>query len=225
MTLWTLPPGFCAERRHPAWGVLPRYLVDHLHLAAAQANEILETKILADLRPRVERAWAYVPNPRPQNTSENRVVPRRCGLVVSYDSQPPVPQHLRGPLYPLPRRSDRPGAAPSGGRGRGEGEAFRCVSDVLNAWASDGGGQGPGGGVPSGNGFELSAHGLVPGQAEAAPSATYTEEENGSLKREWGGELKFLAAYRLSIYKDEDRDDGRRMARTMMVDQDRDTNM
>ena len=63
-------------------------------------------------------------------------------------------------------------------------------------------------------------------KAEAAPSAPYTEEEKGWLKREWRGDFKFLAAYGLSIYKDEDRDEGRRMARAMMeVDEAGDTNM
>ena len=63
-------------------------------------------------------------------------------------------------------------------------------------------------------------------KVDAALSAPYTEKEKGWLKREWGGELKLLAAYGLSIYKDEDRDEGRRMARAVMeVDQDGDTNM
>jgi hypothetical protein len=63
-------------------------------------------------------------------------------------------------------------------------------------------------------------------KAEAAPSAPYTEEEKGWLKREWGDEFKFLTTYGLSIYKDEDRDEGRRIVRAMMeVDEDGDTNM
>lgn len=63
-------------------------------------------------------------------------------------------------------------------------------------------------------------------KAEAAPSALYTEEEEGWLKREWGGEFKFLTAYGLSIYKDKDRDEGRRIVRAMReVDEDGDTNM
>ena len=51
-------------------------------------------------------------------------------------------------------------------------------------------------------------------KVDAALSALYTDEEKGWLKREWGGEVKLLAAYGLSIY--EDRDEGRRMARAMM---------
>jgi hypothetical protein len=52
------------------------------------------------------------------------------------------------------------------------------------------------------------------------------EEEKGWLKRGWGGESTFLTAYGLSIYKDEDLDDGRRMIRSMMEgDEDGDTDM
>jgi hypothetical protein len=59
-------------------------------------------------------------------------------------------------------------------------------------------------GLDNGTNRELSDGGK--GKAEAAPSPPYTDEEKGWLKREWGGEFKFLAAYGLSIYKDEDRE-------------------
>ena len=54
------------------------------------------------------------------------------------------------------------------------------------------------------------------GKTGAAPSAPYTDEEKDWLKRHWGGEFKFLLAHQLSIYKDEDRDEGRRIVRAMM---------
>lgn len=81
-------------------------------------------------------------------------------------------------------------------------------------------------GLDHGTNWEVSDGGKGKDKAEAAPSAPYTEAEKGWLKREWGGEFKFLAAYGLSTYKDEDRDEGRRMARAMMeVDKVGDTNM
>ncbi|KAK4155335.1 hypothetical protein C8A00DRAFT_42055 [Chaetomidium leptoderma] len=81
-------------------------------------------------------------------------------------------------------------------------------------------------GLDHGTNREVSDGGKGKDKAEAAPSAPYQEEEKGWLKREWGGEFKFLTAHGLSIYKEEDRDEGRRMARAMMeVDEDGDTNM
>ncbi|KAK3291703.1 uncharacterized protein B0H64DRAFT_445735 [Chaetomium fimeti] len=63
-------------------------------------------------------------------------------------------------------------------------------------------------------------------ESEAAQPELYTEAEKSWLKREWGGEFKFLTAHGLSIYKDEDREEGRRIARAMMgVDEDGDINM
>ncbi|KAL2260049.1 hypothetical protein VTK26DRAFT_6078 [Humicola hyalothermophila] len=71
---------------------------------------------------------------------------------------------------------------------------------------------------------EVSDGGKGKDKAEAAPSAPYTEEEKGWLKREWGGKFKFLTAHGLSIYKDKDRNEGRRMARAVIkVDEDGDT--
>ncbi|KAL2128193.1 hypothetical protein VTI74DRAFT_9529 [Chaetomium olivicolor] len=72
---------------------------------------------------------------------------------------------------------------------------------------------------------EVSDGGKGKEKAEAAPSPPYTKEEKDWLKRHWGGEFKFLAAHGLSIYKDEDRDEGRRIVRAMMQkheDEDRD---
>ncbi|KAL8388806.1 hypothetical protein RB595_008944 [Gaeumannomyces hyphopodioides] len=79
-------------------------------------------------------------------------------------------------------------------------------------------------GSDDGTNQEVSDGGKVKDEAEAAPSASYTKEEKDWLKRGWGGEFKFLAAYGLSIYKDEDRDEGRRIVRAMM-EHDEDTNM
>lgn len=52
---------------------------------------------------------------------------------------------------------------------------------------------------------------------EKGQSAPYTKEEKDWLKRNWGGEFKFLIAYGLSIYDDDDREEGRRIARAMMA--------
>ncbi|KAK4157175.1 hypothetical protein C8A00DRAFT_29886 [Chaetomidium leptoderma] len=58
--------------------------------------------------------------------------------------------------------------------------------------------------------------------ANAAPSAPYTQEEKDWLERNWGGEFNFLRCYSLSIHKDEDRDEGRRIARAMMEQDEQD---
>ncbi|KLU93062.1 hypothetical protein MAPG_12003 [Magnaporthiopsis poae ATCC 64411] len=69
-------------------------------------------------------------------------------------------------------------------------------------------------------------HATNQGEPAAGPSAPYTQKEKAWLKREWGGEFKFLAAYGLSIYKDEDREEGRSIARAMMeADEVEDTSM
>lgn len=44
----------------------------------------------------------------------------------------------------------------------------------------------------------------------------YTSAELQWLQRHWDGEFKFLQAYGLSIYKDEDREEGRRIVRAFM---------
>lgn len=49
-------------------------------------------------------------------------------------------------------------------------------------------------------------------------SPPYTNQEKNWLKQHWGGEFQFLIVYGLSIHKDEDRDEGRRIARAMMED-------
>ncbi|KAK4182170.1 hypothetical protein QBC35DRAFT_396505 [Podospora australis] len=50
----------------------------------------------------------------------------------------------------------------------------------------------------------------------------YTSEERQWLQRHWGGEFKFLQAYGLSIYKEEDREEGRRIVRAFMEQDTRD---
>ncbi|KAK4148887.1 hypothetical protein C8A00DRAFT_38523 [Chaetomidium leptoderma] len=94
---------------------------------------------------------------------------------------------------------------------------------VINRWAAVQAGRL---GLDHGTNQEVSDGGKGKYKVDAALSAPYTEEEKGWLKREWGGEFKFLTAYGLNIYKDEDRDEGRRVARAMMeVDEDGNTNM
>jgi hypothetical protein len=47
----------------------------------------------------------------------------------------------------------------------------------------------------------------------------YTAEEKAWLKQKWGGEYKMLIAHSLSIYKEEDRKEGRSITRAMMLDE------
>ncbi len=62
-------------------------------------------------------------------------------------------------------------------------------------------------------------------RTEAAPSAPYTDEKKDWLNGGGGSESSFLTAHGLSIYKDKERGDGRRMARAMMEgDEDGGTN-
>jgi hypothetical protein len=49
------------------------------------------------------------------------------------------------------------------------------------------------------------------------PSPAYTAKEKEWLKRHWDGEFKFLAAYGLSIYDEDDREEGRAIARAMIA--------
>ncbi len=44
----------------------------------------------------------------------------------------------------------------------------------------------------------------------------YTKTETDWLKRSYDGEFKFLQMYGLSIYKEEDREEGRNIARSLM---------
>ncbi|MDI1488026.1 MAG: hypothetical protein OHK93_007300 [Ramalina farinacea] len=44
----------------------------------------------------------------------------------------------------------------------------------------------------------------------------YTQEEKHWLKKHFDGEFKFLRDYGLSIYKDEDREEGRQLLRALM---------
>jgi hypothetical protein len=48
----------------------------------------------------------------------------------------------------------------------------------------------------------------------------YTTAEKNWLNVHWGGEFQFLQAYQLSIYDEDDREEGRRIVRAFMA-QDR----
>jgi hypothetical protein len=48
----------------------------------------------------------------------------------------------------------------------------------------------------------------------------YRIEEGAWLKKHYGCEYKFLQCFSLSVYKEEDREDGRQTARSMMADDD-----
>lgn len=50
----------------------------------------------------------------------------------------------------------------------------------------------------------------------ATGNPPYTQEEKAWLKKHFDGEFKFLRDYGLSIYEDEDREEGRRIARGCM---------
>jgi hypothetical protein len=47
-------------------------------------------------------------------------------------------------------------------------------------------------------------------------TASYTAAKKQWLKDEWRDEFHFLRAYRLSIYKDEDREEGRAIVRAFI---------
>lgn len=59
----------------------------------------------------------------------------------------------------------------------------------------------------------------VPKPADVAPLSS---EEKQWLKINWGGEFKFLASHGLSIYKEEDREEGRIILRAILADSDGD---
>jgi hypothetical protein len=45
----------------------------------------------------------------------------------------------------------------------------------------------------------------------------YTAAEKNWLDVHWGGEFKFLQAYELSIFKEDDREEGRRIVRAFIA--------
>ncbi|KAF2803710.1 uncharacterized protein BDZ99DRAFT_511861 [Mytilinidion resinicola] len=51
------------------------------------------------------------------------------------------------------------------------------------------------------------------------PSAGYTDDEKAWLKAHYGNEFRFLQTHGLSIYKDEDREEGREIVRAFMADE------
>lgn len=53
----------------------------------------------------------------------------------------------------------------------------------------------------------------------------YTDEEKQWLKDHWNGEFNFLRAYGFSIYKDEDREEGRAIVRTFMSNDSQDQDL
>ena len=55
-------------------------------------------------------------------------------------------------------------------------------------------------------------------QAQATASEPLTLVEKAWVKRHYGNEFKFLRDYGLSIYKDEDREEGRIIVRSLMFD-------
>ncbi|KAK6198245.1 hypothetical protein LQW54_010459 [Pestalotiopsis sp. IQ-011] len=53
----------------------------------------------------------------------------------------------------------------------------------------------------------------------------YTQDEKAWLKKHYGNEFKFLRTYGLSIYKENDRAEGRHLARSMMATDDEDDDL
>jgi hypothetical protein len=53
----------------------------------------------------------------------------------------------------------------------------------------------------------------------------YTDAEKTWIKRHYKGEYHFLRQHGLSIYKDEDRDEGKELARSLMADDPRNANV
>lgn len=100
--------------------ILPPYLRNALKLRLATTNQIAETLTLNQLRPHLEDLWRYLPkpagvghntnnrfqtassriNPAQPSNGPNKETERQCGLICSYDTSPPVPNHFRGPLFP-----------------------------------------------------------------------------------------------------------------------------
>lgn len=60
-------------------------------------------------------------------------------------------------------------------------------------------------------------------KSDHAPPLTTKEKE--FLKKHYGGEFKFLLSYELSVYKKDDREEGRRILRSLMEDFEAETNV
>lgn len=56
--------------------------------------------------------------------------------------------------------------------------------------------------------------------AKATPSAPLTTEENAFLKKNYGGEFKFLMSFGLKMHNEDDREEGRRILRAFMSEED-----
>ena len=102
--------------------VMPKYLTDHIKDKLLDKGLQIEDQTVEQLRPQYARAWMLVPKQAapPKDTNKSYIHARavttgtdpsktpilsakKCGNIVSYDTHPPVPQHLRGSLYPNPR--------------------------------------------------------------------------------------------------------------------------
>lgn len=59
-------------------------------------------------------------------------------------------------------------------------------------------------------------------ESTVTTSEPYTADEKSWLRKHWGGEFQFLLAHGLSIYKDEDREEGRRIVRATMAEDNED---
>lgn len=59
-------------------------------------------------------------------------------------------------------------------------------------------------------------------QAASGYELRYTAEEKQWMREHYGNEFKFLQAYQLSIYKEEDREEGKAILKALMNGSDRD---
>jgi hypothetical protein len=106
--------------------ILPPYLRNALKLRLTSQGIMWENMSINDLRPHLEDLWRYMPKPaaighntnnrfqtassrtapvQGQNAARQPKPPKTyaCGFHGNYDTSPPVPQNLRGSIFPDPR--------------------------------------------------------------------------------------------------------------------------
>jgi hypothetical protein len=105
--------------------VLPRYLTDNARDSLVLSGKTMENMSSRELRKFFEVKWTYLPRPAATGhntktnyqTANNRLTPVNndaarkakepktyaCGFHGNYDTNPPVPENLRGSIFPDPR--------------------------------------------------------------------------------------------------------------------------
>jgi hypothetical protein len=107
--------------------IIPAYLRNALKLRLSSQGVLLETMTLKQLRPELEDLWRYMPKPAAIGHNTNtrfqtaagrnaNLTPAQqakepktyaCGFHGNYDTQPQVPMHLRGSIFPNPREPSK----------------------------------------------------------------------------------------------------------------------